>query len=164
MDDLAQQRVPEGVSGLVRRQHRGVNCLPELTLQVAIRRARRSLEQPMINTVPRHRGQLQGLLRPVGEAENPDIQRVAERVGHIDAALSGRPGELLDEVRDALAAPVDQIDRPTLLGGRSISWVSSSATSARSRAGTSMRTVPGKRPTSARKGRNGCRRVSSSLR
>ena len=51
-----------------------------------------------------------------------------------------------------------------LLGGRSINRVSSSATSARSRLGTSTRTVPASRPISARKGRSGCLRVSSSVR
>ena len=51
-----------------------------------------------------------------------------------------------------------------LLGGRSSSRVSSSATSARSRLGTSTRSVPASRPISARKGRSGWRRVSSSVR
>ena len=64
----------------------------------------------MINTVSRDRGQLQGLLRTVGEAQNAHIQRIAERVRHVNTATSGRSGELFDEVGDAFTALVDQVD------------------------------------------------------
>ena len=64
----------------------------------------------MINTIARDGGDLQGLLRPVRKAQDAYVQRVPERVRHVNAAAGGRPGELFHEVRDALAAFVNKID------------------------------------------------------
>src|SRR6188508_3413634 len=72
----------------------------------------------MINASPRHSSQLQCLLGTVGQAQEPDIQRVTQRVGHVDTATGGGPGELFDEVGDALAAFVDKINHH--VAGRSL--------------------------------------------
>ena len=155
--------MPEAVSGLVRGQHSGVYRLAELAFEIAIRGTRHGLEQTMINTITRDGGQLQGLLGPVRKAQYAYVEGVPERVRHVNAAAGSRPGELFHKVRDALAAFVNKIDdhiarSPLHQLGQQLSDLGAIKARYLDAYGS------GKRPTSARKGRSGWRRVSSSLR
>ena len=57
-----------------------------------------------------HGGDLQRLLRAIGQPLDPDVQRVAQGVGHVHAAARRRGGQLGHEVGQTLAAPVHQVD------------------------------------------------------
>ena len=109
----------------------------------------------MINMGARDRGQLQGLLRSVREAQDAYVQRIPQRVRHVDAATGRRSGELFDEVRNAPRCAGRPDRSLTLFGGRSINRVSSSGDLGALQAGYIDAYGARKRPTSARNGRNG---------
>ena len=109
VDHLAQQRVAEAVTLLVDGEDRGVDGLAQIGVELGRRPVADQLQQGVVDPVAGDGGHLNGLLRAVGESLDPDVQRVAQRVGHVDATARRRAGELGHEVGQALAAPVDEI-------------------------------------------------------
>ena len=102
--------MPERVARLVGGQHGRVDRLPESRVEIDAGAAGGELEQRMINPVAGHRRQLDDPLRLVGERLDPDIQRIPQRVGHVDTAARRRTGQLLDEVRNPLAPAEHHVD------------------------------------------------------
>ena len=109
VDRLPEQSVPEAVAGLVSDQYGGVDRLSEGLVELGLGLAGRRLQQLMVDPVAGNRRDLEGVLGNIGKRLDPDIQGVAEGVGHVDAAASRGGGQLLHEVRNALAAPEHQV-------------------------------------------------------
>ena len=84
--DLAQQGVPEQVAVLVDDQDAHVDRLAQIGVQLRRRSVADRLQQRVLHPGAGHGGDLQGLLRAIGQALDPDVQCVAQGVGHVHAA------------------------------------------------------------------------------
>ena len=114
VDGLADERVPERVSVLVRSQHVGCHRGPQPASEVVVGQPGHRRQQRVPAALPARARCPQQLLRLLGQPLHRGEQQVAQRLGQLGAQAAVAAQQLLDEQRVALGTLVYLVSQPRL--------------------------------------------------